>query len=121
MRRTMGDQRRRRFRLSTGVLSLAIALAAAILCGRLVAADDLTVLGPDDSPRTIVYRALEQQARERLEARRKEVAGLKTPEASRQRQTELRAKFLEALGDLPEKTPLNARVVGRDRRDGYSV
>ena len=79
------------------------------------------MLKPDELPRTMLYRALEHQAHELLEARRKTVAALKTPEAVRQRQTEIRAKFLEALGDFPEKTPLNARVVGTDQRDGYRV
>ncbi|HKB39290.1 MAG TPA: prolyl oligopeptidase family serine peptidase, partial [Gemmataceae bacterium] len=38
------------------------------------------------------------------------------------RQAELKGKFREALGELPaEKTPLSAKVVGRERRDGYSV
>ncbi len=85
------------------------------------AADSLAVLRPDEAPSKMLYRALEAQAREKLEERRKAVAGLKTVEAIRQRQTEIRAKFLEALGDLPEKTRLNARVVGKDQRDGYSV
>jgi cephalosporin-C deacetylase-like acetyl esterase len=109
-----------------GIPVMAMAAAAALLLplgrpGSLRAADDLTVLDADASPRTMLYRALEQQARDRLDARRKEVAGLKTPEAVRERQARIRASFLAALGDLPEKTPLKARVVGRDRRDGYSV
>jgi dienelactone hydrolase/pimeloyl-ACP methyl ester carboxylesterase len=100
------------------------AIAAILVPGRGIeaAADDLAVLDAADAPRTMLYRALERQADERLAARRKEVAALKTPEAIRERQKAIRAKFLEALGDLPPKTPLNARVVGRrDQRDGYSV
>ena len=69
----------------------------------------------------MLARYLERQIDERLEGRRKEVAALKTPEAIRRRQADIRSKFLTALGDLPPKTPLNARVVGRDPRDGYSV
>lgn len=83
--------------------------------------DDLTVLRADESPRTMLYRALEAQAKARLEARRKEVAALKTPDAIRQREDEIRHRFLAALGDLPEKTPLNARVVGTLQRDGYRI
>ncbi|SIO22824.1 PKD domain-containing protein [Singulisphaera sp. GP187] len=99
------------------VLGVWIVLGA----GPLRAEDIGTVLKSDEQPRTMLYRALERQAHELLEARRKTVAGLQTPEAVRQRQTEIRAKFLEALGDLPEKTPLNARVVATDPRDGYRV
>jgi dienelactone hydrolase len=84
-------------------------------------ADDLAVLGAGDSPGKMLYAALEREARARLEARRDEVAALKTPEAVVERQKRIHDRFLEALGDMPEKTPLNARVVGRDRRDGYRV
>src|SRR5205807_10270135 len=50
------------------------------------------------------------------------VAALKAPEDVAKRQAMLRAAFREAIGDLPrERTPLNARVVGRLRRDGYGV
>jgi dienelactone hydrolase len=112
----MCNQRRRRVWLAIGVLSLFLLPALLVQ-----AADDLTVLKPEEAPHTMLYRALEQQARARLAARRQEVANLKTPEAIRQRQTQIRARFLEALGDLPDKTPLNARVVGKDQREGYSV
>jgi murein DD-endopeptidase MepM/ murein hydrolase activator NlpD len=98
-----------------------LATVIALMTVRAEAQDGLAVLGPGEAPRTMLYRALEQQARERLDARRKEVAELKTPEAIRARQKAIRARFLEALGDLPEKSPLNARVVGVDRRDGYRV
>lgn len=102
---------------------LRILLGALLVLGAspLRAEDVGTVLKPDEQPRTMLYRALGNQAHELLEARRKTVAALPTPEAIRQRQTTLRGKFLEALGDLPEKTPLNARVVATDRRDGYRV
>ena len=83
------------------------------------AADEsLTVLkaGPDGgSPRTMLSRYLNAQAGKAFEARRAAVAALKTPDDLARRQRELKGKFLEALGDLPEKTPLNPRVVGTDR------
>ncbi len=79
------------------------------------------VLRPDEMPRTMLYRALERQAREMLATRRKEVASLKKPEAIRARQAKLRARFFEALGDLPVRTPLNARVIARAQRAGYRV
>src|SRR5262249_59151747 len=61
------------------------------------------------------------EAQKAFDARRTAVAALKTPEDVRKRQKELRAKFVEALGGFPDKTPLNARVVGTDQRDGYRV
>ncbi len=35
--------------------------------------------------------------------------------------SEFRARFIEGLGGLPERTPLNARVVGALNRDGYRI
>src|SRR5262249_28491415 len=53
--------------------------------------------------------------------RRKEVASLKTPDALQARAQRIRERFREALGELPERTPLNARVVGTLHRPGYTV
>lgn len=46
---------------------------------------------------------------------------LKTPAQVVERQKALRAAFIEALGGLPEKTPLKARVVGTLKGDGFTV
>ena len=101
-----------------GLLLLA-AIAATI--GPARADEAPAIMDPGSSPPAMLYQALERQAHERLEARRREVAALKTPEDLRARNARLRARFFEALGELPERTPLNARVIGVDRRDGYRV
>lgn len=86
------------------------------------AADELTVLRESDNPPSkMLYRYLEAQARDRLEARKAEVAALATPEAITARQQELKSKFLDAIGAFPERTPLNPQVTGRIQRDGYRV
>jgi cephalosporin-C deacetylase-like acetyl esterase len=88
------------------------------------AQDDLTVITPDSTsppPRKMLEAYLQARAKERFDARRQAIAALKTPEDIKRRQREIRAKFLEALGDMPERTPLNARVIGRTPRDGYRV
>jgi|GEM_PF-52077 len=100
------------------ILSLLLAAACASM-GR--AEEPLQVLRPDEAPREMLGKALRAQIHELLEKRKQDVAALKTPEAVKQRQEKLRALFFEALGDLPEKTPLNARVVGEEKRDGYRV
>ncbi len=99
-------------------------LALLALSGRAIADEDLTVLKSktgDNPPRKMLYTYLQGQARKLLEARRQEVASLKTPTDVKRRQERLRAKFIEALGSLPEKTPLNARTVGRLKGDGFRV
>lgn len=103
---------------STALAVLAVAHAAR-------ADDDLSVLphGPREVPparRLDAY--LQAQAKAHFDARRKAVGVLKTPEDIARRQAALKTAFRDAIGELPaEKTPLSPRVVGRDRRDGYSV
>jgi len=46
---------------------------------------------------------------------------LETPEQITEYQKRLRSKFLEAVGGLPERTPLNPQVTGVVLRDGYRV
>jgi dienelactone hydrolase len=69
----------------------------------------------------MLHRYLLDQARRSFDARRRAIAAIKAPEDIARRQQELRAFFLRSLGDLPERTPLNPRVVGALRRDGYRV
>ncbi|TSA55102.1 MAG: hypothetical protein D4R45_03010 [Planctomycetaceae bacterium] len=45
----------------------------------------------------------------------------KTPEQIAEYQKRLREKFIEAIGGLPERTPLNPQVTGIISRDGYRV
>jgi len=94
-------------------------MLTALLC--LLAQDDLSVLKPEDQPRKMLYRYLEGECAKKFEERRKTVAALKTPEDVKKRQDELRAKFLEALGGFPEKTPLNPNVVGTLKGGGFAV
>ena len=45
----------------------------------------------------------------------------KTREELAVRQSEVRRRTIDAIGGLPEKTPLNARTLGRVQKDGYVV
>ncbi len=87
--------------------------------------DDLNVLptGPNDPPpRKMLDAYLQAQAKVHFEARRKAVTAARTPDEIQKRQVALKAAFREALGELPtEKSPLNAQVVGRTQKNGYSV
>src|SRR5688572_12724241 len=107
-----------------------IAMRTAALCGLLLmgslatAKDDLNVLGDDlggAPPKSMLSNYLLFEAGKHFDARRQTIAGLKSPADLQRRQETLRAKFLEALGGFPEKTPLNARVVGQLRGDGFRV
>jgi dipeptidyl aminopeptidase/acylaminoacyl peptidase len=85
--------------------------------------EDWTVLRSESTnpaPGKMLYAYLQGQAKEHLDARRAALQSLK-PEEIRRRQSELRAKLIEALGGFPSRTPLNARTLGRHSRAGYSV
>jgi dienelactone hydrolase len=94
-----------------------IALALLALFGP----DDGAVLPPEHRPRKMLYAYLEAECAKEFEARRQAVALLKTPEDLRERQEDLRAKFVRALGGFPEKTPLEGRVLGTLEKDGYRI
>ena len=88
-----------------------LTLVISLIAPRPIFADeDLSVWKPVDgsSPRRMLQGYLMERCQEHFDARRKAVATLKTPEHVTQRQMLLRAKFIEAIGGFPEKTPLNA-------------
>src|SRR3954470_20413034 len=80
-----------------------------------------TAAGAQEPSRKMLYGYLLAEAQKHFDARRAEIAALKTPEDIHKRQASLRAKFIAALGGFPDRTPLHARTVGKDQRDGYSV
>ncbi len=87
---------------------------------------DLQVLKPQGDAQNppaheMLHRYLLDQARRQFDTRRKAIAAIQTPEDIARRQKAMRAFFLRSLGDLPERTPLNPRVVGTLRKDGYRV
>ncbi len=98
--------------------------ALVLFSGTVAAADDLTVLKPaqgEPAPRKLLHAALLAECDTHFAFRRAEIEKLKTPADVVARQKALRAKFVEALGGFPEKTPLNAKTVGTLKRDGYSI
>jgi dienelactone hydrolase len=94
-------------------------ILAAILLA--LQSEDLTVFKPEEQPRKMLYTFLQAECGKQFDARRKEVAALKTPEDVKKRQEALRAKFVEALGGFPEKAPLHPRVVGTVKGEGFTV
>ena len=71
-----------------------------------------------DAPNAL-YHHLAGQAFTLLDARRDRVARLRTASEWRHRQEEIRATLDRIVGPFPERTPLNARVTGIVRKDGY--
>lgn len=83
--------------------------------------DVLTTADSDVPPSRMLRAYLLREAQKHFDARRTVIEGLKTPEAIAARQRELRARFIESIGGFPEKTPLNAKVVAKEERDGYRI
>lgn len=87
------------------------------------AAENLAVLDSTDraNPRGMLRTYLLGEAQKHFDARRTVVTSLKAPEEIRKRQQALRARFVEALGGFPERTPLNPRVTGTLRAEGFLI
>ena len=68
-----------------------------------------------------LYKHFCSVAFEQLESRKREISGLKTKTDWLERQSLVREKFSDITGPFPEKTPLNAKVMGILPRDGYSI
>src|SRR5262249_34964391 len=106
-----------------------------LLAATVRADDDLTVLksGPGDvAPRKMLATYLRGECQNHFVARKKAIAEFfptdpmkHNPEVLREkfiaRQKEMREKFIAALGGFPEKTPLNAQVVGTIERKGFRI
>ncbi|MFP4058789.1 MAG: acetylxylan esterase [Candidatus Brocadiia bacterium] len=99
-------------------LAFVVALAAARAAGG--GKDPLRVLPPAEG-HDLVRQYLLAECQKHFDARRKAVREITTPEQFRARYERLRERWLEALGDFPEKTPLEARVVGTLDREGYRI
>jgi dienelactone hydrolase len=64
---------------------------------------------------------LRRESQTALARRRENFERLKTTDEIAAYQRDLRARFLESLGRFPERTPLNARIVGELRGDGFRI
>ncbi len=84
-------------------------------------ADELSCLTPHEKAAGNLYSQLQNRAFTALEKREAEFALLRTPDDVRQWSEQRRAFFLEQLGGLPERTPLNARTVRTIEADGYRI
>lgn len=70
-------------------------------------------------PDVMMTTVLDRQIHKASEERRVRYEELKTPDQIEAYQERTRAFFVEQLGGYPERTPLNARVVGSGAGDGY--
>jgi cephalosporin-C deacetylase-like acetyl esterase len=76
---------------------------------------------PSNIGRTQLSNYLDDIATKETAARRATIAAITTRAQAEARQREVRKKILTLIGPLPEKTPLNAKVLGTTRADGFRI
>jgi len=64
---------------------------------------------------------LNDQAFQLLDKREKQISGFATKADWIDRQTEIKQVLTEISGPFPEKTPLNSKIVGVEKNDGYRI
>jgi len=96
-----------------------------VLLGATVRADENLRVLPEkiDGVATadMMNHYLRSQAAERFEKWKQEYEKRKTSEQIAKYQKDMRGKFLDAIGEFPERADLNPQVTGIVRREGYRV
>jgi cephalosporin-C deacetylase-like acetyl esterase len=76
---------------------------------------------PANIGRTQLTNYLDDIAAKETAARRATIAAITTRTQAEDRQSEVRKKILTLIGGLPEKTPLNAKVLGTTQAEGFRI
>lgn len=71
--------------------------------------------------REMLSRFVQSNINPILEKRKAELSRLKTPQEWKARQEQTRSRLHEFFGEFPQKTPLNARIVGKLDREKYII
>lgn len=74
-----------------------------------------------NNPGSLLINHLTKQADDYYEIRDMEISKLKTKSEWMRRQAFVKDKIMELVGPFPEKTPLNPKITGTIRKDGYRV
>lgn len=100
-------------------ITLSLLLTTPILAGQnlRVLPEKINGVNPPD----MMNHYLRAQAAVNFENWKQQYEKRKTPEQIAEYQKTIRAKFTEALGAFPERTPLNPQITGIVKRKGYRV
>jgi cephalosporin-C deacetylase-like acetyl esterase len=74
-----------------------------------------------NNPGSLLINHLTKQAMDYYEIRDREIAKLKTKSEWTKRQNLVKDKLMEMVGPFPEKTPLNPRITGTIKKEGYRI
>ncbi len=86
--------------------------------------DELSVLSPDPNiPKSqeMMRSHLRRLSHKALDRRLEKYENLKTADQIREYQQATRQFFISQLGGFPDRTPLNARVLGSKAYEGFKV
>ncbi len=70
---------------------------------------------------SLLIHHLTKQAMDHYEIRDREISRLKTRSEWMNRQAEVKDKLMEMVGPFPEKSPLNPRITGTIKNEGYRI
>jgi len=106
------------------ILFLTVAVIV-LTIGRVTAQNELDVIRNNwlqysDAPNSL-YHFLTGKAFESLRSREGKIAQIKSTEQLLKRQEEVRQTIWKILGPFDKKTPLNAKVTGTIKKNGYRV
>jgi len=74
-----------------------------------------------NNPGNLLINYLTDQALTLYDARDRGISNLKTAEDWHERQARVRNTLMEIIGPMPPKTPLNARITGIIKKEGYRI
>ncbi len=74
-----------------------------------------------NNPGSLLINHLIKQAMDYYEIRDREIAKLNTRSEWMKRQALVKDKLMEIVGPFPEKTPLNTKITGTIKKEGYRI
>jgi cephalosporin-C deacetylase-like acetyl esterase len=74
-----------------------------------------------NNPGSLLIHYLTKQAMDLYKLRDNDIEKLVTKSEWMKRQTEVKQKLMETVGPFPERTPLNARITGTIKKNGYRI
>jgi len=86
-----------------------------------LSADEALRVLPPGGAKRMMHDYLMGRAHDALDRREAEMEKLETPDQLADYQRRMKQYFLDQLGPMPERTPLNPQLVGTLRRDGYRI
>lgn len=111
--------------IKAGRIIIGLSCLTILVTSKMFAQDDLIVLSGkwieySDAPNSF-YHHITNEAYRLLDEREKKIAGIKTPEEWKTRQSFILETLNDIVGPFPDKTPLNAKTVRAVDKGSYRI